>query len=133
MIIDHQKVIFKAVRAHGPGGQNANRRSTRVQLWVRIGDLPITDAQKKVLREKLWHHVNRDDEVWVADEEERLQGRNRDKALAHLNSLIEVALRVPPPRIPTEKPRNAEDVRIRAKKIKSAKKQSRRASHKATA
>lgn len=126
MIIDPKKVIFKAVRAHGPGGQNANRRSTRVQLWVRIGDLPITEQQKKVLREKLWHHVNREDEIWIADEEERLQSRNKDKALAHLNLMIEGALRVPLPRIPTEKPRNAEDARIREKKIISAKKKSRR-------
>lgn len=132
MIIDPKKVKFKAVRAGGPGGQRANRRSTRVQLWTKIEDLPILKIQKKMLREKLWHHINHDDEIWVADQEERSQELNRDKALAHLNSMIENAIKIRPERIPTERPRAAEDLRIRIKRIRSVKKQSRRASHKAS-
>lgn len=129
MLVDPKKVKFKAVRASGPGGQRANRRSTRVQLWVRIEDLPIAKMQKKMLREKLWHHVNHNDEIWVADQEERSQEMNRDKALAHLNSMIENALHVNPPRIRTERPRRAENIRIKFKRVRSIKKQSRRSSH----
>ncbi len=129
MIIDPKKVKFKAVRASGPGGQRANRRSTKVQLWVKIDDLPINKVQKKLVQERLWHHVNHKGEVWVADEEERSQEQNRDKALEHLNSMIEHALEVQRPRIKTEVPRSFEDVRIREKKIQSVKKQNRRSSH----
>ena len=129
MIIDPKKVKFKAVRASGPGGQRANRRSTKVQLWVSIKDLPINKVQKKMIQERLWHHINKKGEIWVADEEERSQEQNRDKALEHLNSMVEHALQVKPPRIPTKPSRSFEDVRIRAKKIQSVKKQNRRSSH----
>lgn len=129
MLIDENNVRFKAVRAQGPGGQRANRRSTKVQLWVKIGDLPLSEIQKKRLRKQLAHHINGDDEIWVRDEEERFQEQNREKALAHLNLMISDALKMPKLRIPTEPPRNFEEERIREKKITSEKKRSRRLSH----
>lgn len=129
MYVSERDVKFKAVRASGPGGQRANRRSTKVQLWVKIGDLPLTEQQKKRLRQRLTHHLNHRDELWVYDQEERSQEMNKDKALARLNSIIVGALQEPPPRIPTERPRRAEERRIIAKKIKSEKKKSRRIVH----
>ncbi|KKU91513.1 MAG: hypothetical protein UY23_C0001G0119 [Candidatus Jorgensenbacteria bacterium GW2011_GWA1_48_11] len=129
MFIKEKDVRFKAVRAQGPGGQRANRRSTKVQLWVKIGDLPLLDVQKKKLRKELVHHINGDDEIWVRDEEERFQERNREKALEHLNTMIGDALKTPKLRIPTEPPRSREDDRIREKKIIGEKKRSRRLSH----
>lgn len=128
MEIKEKDVRFKAVRAQGPGGQRANRRSTKVQLWVKIGDLPLTDIQKRRLRNKLAHHINGDDEIWIRDEEERFQEQNREKALVHLNAMISDALQLPRQRIPTEPPRRLEDERIREKKIISGKKRGRRAS-----
>ena len=75
------------------------------------------------------HHINGDDEIWVRDEEERFQERNREKALEHLNTMIGDALKTPKLRIPTEPPRSREDDRIREKKIIGEKKRSRRLSH----
>lgn len=120
-------IRFKTTRAHGPGGQRINHRSTKVQLWVRVCDLPIDETQKKRLRKKLSpHHLNHRDEIWVECEEERSQELNRHKAIEHLNNLIADALYVKPKRIPTEPPRKAKDARIHEKKIISEKKQSRR-------
>jgi len=129
MIVDEKNVRFKAVRASGPGGQKANRRSTKVQVWVKIGDLPLTELEKKRVRNKLRNHINHKDELEVVEEEERSQELNRDKALARMNQMIESALYVPAPRIPTEPPRSAENERIRKKKIISQKKKGRRASN----
>ncbi|MCP6720057.1 MAG: aminoacyl-tRNA hydrolase [Patescibacteria group bacterium] len=128
MLVTEKDVKFKAVRSSGPGGQRANRRSTKVQIWVKIGNLPLSDIQKKRLRRKLAKHINHLDELWAENEEERTQKLNRDKALWHINKMIRDALKVPKPRIPTEPPRSAEDVRIRAKKIRSDKKRGRRIS-----
>jgi len=124
--IPSEKIKFKAARASGPGGQRTNRRSTKVELWIAVGDLLITDAEKKMAREKLAHHINHNDEIWVTEEEERSQEMNRDKALARLNEMIENAIRIPAPRIPTEPPRYAKEKRIREKKIVSRKKEERR-------
>lgn len=126
MRITERNVRFKAVRSGGPGGQRANRRSTKVQLWVKIGNLTLTEIEKRRIRRKLAKHINHLDELWVENEEERSQKLNRDNALEHINELIEEALKVPKPRIPTEPPRSAEEVRIRAKKMRSGKKRSRR-------
>ena len=129
MIIDENNVRFKAVRASGPGGQRTNRRSTKVQLWVRIGDLPLTSPEKKRLRKVLEHHINHLDEIWVESEEERSQEANRETALRKINTLIKEALKIPERRIPTEPRRSAEDARIREKKLKSEKKKGRRFSN----
>ncbi len=126
MLIDENNVRFKAARSSGPGGQRANRRSTKVQLWVKISDLPFTLLEKKRLRKKLEKHINRLDELWVENEEERSQELNREKALRRINELIEEALKVPKERIPTLPRRSAKDARIRTKKIKSEKKKGRR-------
>lgn len=125
-------VKFKAVRASGPGGQRVNRRSTKVQLWVKISGLPLGEAEKKRIRKKLTHHINRKDELEVWSEEERSQELNRDKALGRMNELLKDALKVPPPRIPTVPRRSVEDKRIGEKKLTSLKKRSRRLGHKPT-
>jgi ribosome-associated protein len=126
MLVTEKDVKFKAVRASGPGGQNISRRSTKVQAWVKISDLPISDKEKKIIRKKLWRHINHNDELEAACDEERSQRINREKVLEHLNQMIEEALRIPPERIPTEPPRSAENLRIKEKKILSEKKRSRR-------
>jgi len=126
MTINKENVKFKAARSSGPGGQKANRRSTKVQLWVKIGDLALNPSEKKRLRKKLEKHINHLDELWVENEEERSQKLNRDKAFEKLNELVNEALKVPKRRIPTSPRRGAEEARIRAKKIKSEKKKARR-------
>lgn len=126
MIVNLKDVTWKAVRAHGPGGQRTNRRSTKVQMWVRVQDLPVSEIQKRRIRQELAHHINHEDELEVWCEEERSQEMNRERALKHMNVLLEGALKVPAPRIPTEPPRSLEDSRISEKKIVSAKKHSRR-------
>lgn len=126
MIVTLQNVRWKAVRASGPGGQRVNRRSTKVQMWAKVADLPFTEVEKRRIRQGLLHRINHKDELEVVCEEERSQELNCDKALRHMNALIEEALKVPEPRIPTKPPRSFENVRIAEKKIVSEKKQSRR-------
>ena len=125
-LVSEKNIKFKAIRSGKPGGQNANRRSTKIQLWVKIEDLPLSKMEKKRIREKLAHHINHKDELVVENEEERSQEMNRDKALERTNELLEEAIKVPPPRIPTRPPLSAEENRIRAKKMKSQKKKNRR-------
>ncbi|MEK7630041.1 MAG: peptide chain release factor-like protein [Patescibacteria group bacterium] len=130
MLIDKEMVRFRAVRASGPGGQRTNRRSTKVQLWVKVGDLPVSEQEKKMIRKKLVNHINHDDEIETWSEEERSQEMNRKHAFEKLQNLVNEALDVPLPRIPTEPRRSAEERRIKEKKIISEKKVARRVSRK---
>ena len=81
MIVTLENVRWKAVRASGPGGQRVNRRSTKVQMWVKVEDLPLTDLEKRRIRQNLAHRINHNDELEVWSEEERSQELNRDSAL----------------------------------------------------
>ncbi|MBI5733218.1 aminoacyl-tRNA hydrolase [Candidatus Jorgensenbacteria bacterium] len=128
--ITEDSVRSRTARSSGPGGSRANRRSTKVQLWVKVDDLPLNVSQKKLVREKLNHHINHRDEIEAWCEEDRSQSRNRERALEHLNNMIGEALKVPLRRIPTEPPRNLADKRIRGKKVLGEKKRMRRLSTK---
>lgn len=125
MHIDENNIKFKAVRASGPGGQNVNRRSTKVQIWVEVGKLGLTEEEEKRIREKLAHRLNQRDELEVVVEDQRSQEENRDIALERLRTMIEEALRVPPERIPTEAPPHVERGRVVRKKATGAKKEER--------
>lgn len=126
MLVSGKMVKFKAARSSGPGGQRANRRSTKVQLWVKIGDLPLTEIEKRRIRTKLGKHINHRDELEASSEEERSQELNRDKALEKMNELITEALKIRKPRIKTKPPRRVEEKRIKEKKLKSEKKERRK-------
>ena len=127
MILNSKDIKFKAVRAGGPGGQRTNRRSTKVQLWISIGDLPLSDIEKKRIRAKLKNYINHRDELEVQSDESRSQELNRDSALEKLDMLLREALRVPKKRIPMKPSRSAENRRIAEKKIIGEKKRARRA------
>ena len=122
-------VRFKAVRSHKPGGMNVDHRSTKVHMWIRVDNLPLEPEEKRKIRQKLAHHINHEDELWVECEETRSQDTNRELALEHLNKLVESTLREDPIRIPNEPPFGVEEKRIQDKKIVSRKKAERREGH----
>ena len=129
MLIGKNQARFKASRSSGPGGQRVNRRSTKVEIWVKVGNLPLSPKDRNLIRRKLARHLNAKDEIWVENQETRSQEANRDLALENLNAMLESALRVPKLRIPTEPRRSAVEGRIKGKKILSEKKRARRAGH----
>ncbi|MCL4403863.1 hypothetical protein M1432_00730 [Patescibacteria group bacterium] len=96
---DENKARFEAVRSEGAGGENVNRRATKVHTWVKIGDLKLDDDQKKMVREKLAHRITKRDELEVTNEEERTQEENKEKALEIMEKLIAEAIKKDPPRI----------------------------------
>ena len=117
MILREKDITFKAVRAGGPGGQNVNRRATKVQARVEINNLPLDEAGKNRVRRKLKNRINDKDELIVEAEEERSQRRNKETALLRMNKLIESALKVQRRRIPTKPSRAAKEKRLQEKKI----------------
>ncbi len=126
MVIDEKNIRIKTSRASGPGGQNVNKRSTRVQVWVKISDLDISDEQKIKVRGKLENNINEYDELFAENDEERSQERNKEKAIEKLNALLEDALREDEPRIPTEPHHGAIEERLHHKHLRYQKKKSRR-------
>lgn len=124
--LNEKDVRMKASRSSGPGGQRVNKRSTRVQLWVKIADLPIADEEKERVRERLANHINHDDEFEVSCDDERFQERNRAIALARMNEMLNEALVVREERVPPTPPAIADERRLHEKKMKADKKRARR-------
>ena len=128
--VSEHNTRFSAARSSGPGGQRTNRRSTKVHVFARVDELPLSPEEKKLVGEKLAGRINQDGELEVSCEEERSQAANHAKALARMNELLEEAIVVPPPRIPTEPPHGAEIAAREHERKRYVKKRTRRESKK---
>lgn len=108
----------------GPGGQHANKASTRVEVRFDVAaSASLGPRQRARLLERLGPAVR----VVVSDE--RSQLRNREIALTRLAARLGDALRVEPTRVPTRPSRAKHEARLQAKRHRSDVKKQRRAPH----
>ncbi len=105
----------------GPGGQNANKVATRVELRFDVAASPsLGPYQRSRLLEKLGP------EVRVVADDERSQLRNRQLATERLRERLAAALRVEKARRPTRPSKGAKERRLAEKRRLSQRKQARR-------
>jgi len=127
IIIPQQEYELKFSHASGPGGQNINKRNTRVQLFFNIGaSQTLSDDQKILVRKKLASHISQSDQLIVESQEERMQEQNRQRVIEKLHDLINGALAPEKKRIPTKPTRASIEKRLKEKKELSEKKTRRR-------
>jgi ribosome-associated protein len=86
----------------GPGGQHANKSSTRAELRFRIEDSRAFDEP---LRERLVQKLGV--EVRITEDGSRSQVTNRKQAARRLNAILEDAARPDPPSRRTTRPSRA--------------------------
>lgn len=115
-------------RSSGPGGQNVNKRSTRVEVRYPLAtSRALNERQRALALERLGHRVDAHGRIRVVSSSGRTQAANRVLALARLQALIADALRPPPRARRATKPgRGAVEHRLREKKARSAVKRARR-------
>lgn len=109
-------LTYRAVRAAGPGGQNVNKRSTKIELRIPLEAIPLDRGARARLKRLAGARLNAAGEIVIAADEERSQRRNREAALARLREIVVRALVRPKPRKPTKPSRGSIERRIREKK-----------------
>ncbi|HKB84289.1 MAG TPA: alternative ribosome rescue aminoacyl-tRNA hydrolase ArfB [Burkholderiales bacterium] len=124
--IPEAELVFRHVRASGPGGQNVNKVSTAVELRFDIGasaSLPV--EVKARLRRIAGRRVSGEDVLVIDAGRFRTQEANRRDALARLAELLRVASVKPKARIATRPTRASKERRIARKRTRSTLKRGR--------
>jgi ribosome-associated protein len=124
--IPEDELTLRFTTSGGPGGQHANKSSTRVEV---VWNIDTSDAigprQRTRLKGVLRHRIDSHGNLRVAADTHRSQLRNREEALARLAGLVAEALIPPKQRKATEPTRAARERRLQTKKRRGETKRSR--------
>ncbi len=118
---------FKFVRSSGPGGQNVNKVSTKVQLrWpvMKSASLPVAVRDRFVKR--YGNKLTSRGDLLLTSQRFRDQGRNVADCLEKLRAMLALVAVAPKQRKKTKPSRAAVDKRLGQKRETSQKKQRRR-------
>ncbi len=125
--IPEEEIEKRFSPSSGPGGQNVNRVSTRVELRF---DLEATTAlpvwAKDRLRSLERRRITRAGVLRIVCQVHREQGRNLAEARDRLAAAIRAALARPPRRVPTKPTRASRARRLQEKRHRSRIKQDRK-------
>lgn len=111
----------------GPGGQHANRSSTRVELtWNPAASRALGPRQKERVLSALRRRLDSSGTIRLTSDRYRSQLRNRADAEEKLASLIRAALVPPKSRVGTNPTKGSKEERLRAKRRRSEIKKARR-------
>ena len=120
------ELVFKAVRSSGPGGQHANKVSSRVELAYNIeASEALDEEEKKRLKKYLKNRLSSTGVLVMQCDDSRSQHQNKRLLIKRFISLIAKGLEVPKIRKKTKPTKASVHKRLDTKKKLSEKKQSR--------
>jgi ribosome-associated protein len=119
---------WTAVRASGPGGQNVNKVSSKVELRLDVDGTRSLDAASKDRLRALAGSRLGGGELVITSQRTRDQAKNLEDARDKLRELVLRALHRPTPRRPTRPSRARVRARLDDKRKHGEKKASRRVS-----
>ena len=113
-----KEISFSAVRSGGPGGQHANKVSSKVILQFNIQQtMALSDQERKMATRQLSTKISKDNVIALACDESRSQHKNKEIVIQRFILLMKSALAKPKRRVPTKVSKG-----VRAKRLASKKK-----------
>lgn len=108
---------FRAVRSGGPGGQHANKVSSKVVIIVDVENSEaFSEKERKLIFHKLASRINKKNELILSCDETRSQHKNKEIITDRVISLLQKALKSDKKRIPTKVRKSEKTKRLDAKK-----------------
>ncbi|MCF6349210.1 MAG: aminoacyl-tRNA hydrolase [Flavobacteriaceae bacterium] len=122
-----KELSFKAIRSSGPGGQHANKVSSKIELSFDINaSKELSDDQKTLLLKKIANRLTKENILILFCDESRSQHKNKEIVINRFKKLITVGLIRPKTRKPTKPSKASIKKRLDNKKRASIKKSSRK-------
>jgi ribosome-associated protein len=117
---------YRAVRSSGPGGQNVNKVSSKIELELDTRCAALDEWTRTRLHTLAGNKIDNEGWLHVVCQASRDQGKNLIEAREKLATLIREAMSRPKPRRPTKPSRGSKERRLTAKKQNSERKSNRR-------
>src|SRR5262245_39124010 len=124
IVLQDREVEERFIRASGPGGQNARKEQTGVELRVDLGNTSLPPDVTERLIVLAGRHVTSNGVLVVDSRAYRSQAQNREAARARLVTLVRRAATPSKRRKPTKARRVMREERIATKKRRGAVKRS---------
>ncbi|HEU0247427.1 MAG TPA: alternative ribosome rescue aminoacyl-tRNA hydrolase ArfB [Gaiellaceae bacterium] len=115
------EIVTRVSRSSGPGGQHAQKSSTRVEA---LFDVEASEALSDVQKRRVITRAGL--VIRAVAQDERSQARNRELAIERLVEKLRAALAVPRRRVPTTPTAQARERRLREKRRRAQAKALRR-------
>ena len=126
--INENELVEEFIRASGPGGQNVNKVSSAVQLRFDVANSrSLPEEVRRRLITLASNRITEDGIIIIDARQFRTQGRNREDAIDRFVELIHKAAQRPKVRRKTKPTLGSKVRRLKAKRLRTKTKQSRRA------
>jgi ribosome-associated protein len=114
VLLPVSEIVIRVSRSSGPGGQHAQKSSTRVEAML---DVEASEALSEVQKRRV---IARAGPILRAvAQDERSQLRNRELAVERLVEKLRAALAVPRRRVPTRPTAKGREQRLESKRRRS--------------
>ncbi len=117
--IDENLITYNFTRSSGPGGQNVNKVSTRVELFFDFENCDsLSEFKKQKIRSKLKKRIAANGQLKIVSQQHRTQSANRNAAMEKLLQILQQTFRTKARRIPTKVPKRSKVKRLENKTYK---------------